>query len=76
MFALDEYARVSGVVQGRVQQGWVVPVAEGSSPFVHLLGWGIRVKHDHSVPMGQSLNDLPVCVRFSWIHWRGLCLTL
>jgi hypothetical protein len=54
LFALDEYARVSGVVQGRVQQGWVVPVAEGSSPFIHLLWWCIRVNHDHGSACGPE----------------------
>lgn len=69
--ALEERAQVSAVVSEEVRQGWVVPVPEPLQ-FVHPLGavpksdGGIRVIHDHSVPLGVGVNDHQVYVRYTW----------
>jgi hypothetical protein len=70
--ALEEAARVSAGLDEEVQQGWVIPVPPAFSAFVHPLGvvpkpdGGIRVIHDHSVPLGQSLNDHQVYLKLSY----------
>lgn len=69
--ALEAHDAVSAVVATEVAQGWVLPVAE-PSPFCHPLGavpksdGGIRVIHDHSVPVGVGVNDHEVYVRYTW----------
>lgn len=70
--AVEEQVGVSAVLAEELQQGWVVPVEEGFSSFVHPLGvvpkppGGIRVIHDHSVPVGQGLNDHQMYARLSY----------
>ena len=69
--ALQEHAMVSAVVADEVAQGWVTPVDQPSR-FVHPLGsvpkgdGGIRVIHDHSVPVGVGVNDHETYVRYTW----------
>lgn len=69
--AAAEAARVQQVLAEEVQQGWVLPVA-APPRFVHPLGvvpkssGGIRVIHNHSAPVGSSVNDQEVYVRYSW----------
>jgi hypothetical protein len=69
--ALEAADVISGMLVEKVAQGWVIPV---SAPplFVHPLGavpksdGGLRVIHDHSVPVGVSVNDALVYVKYSW----------
>jgi hypothetical protein len=77
-FSLPNYAsavaaaqQVSAVVADEVAQGWVIPAAVPPA-FVHPLGavpkgdGGVRVIHDHSVPVGAGINDHEVYVRYTW----------
>lgn len=64
-------ADVSSVVLDEVAAGWVTAV-DTPPAFVHPLGavpksdGGFRVIHDHSVPVGASVNDNEVYVRYTW----------
>ena len=70
--AADHASQVSVTLSEELQQGWVAPVDEGFSPFVHPIGvvpkgsGGIRIIHDHSVPVGLGLNDHQIYVRLSY----------
>jgi len=70
--AMHDAPEVSAVLADELQQGWVAPVDEGFSPYVHPLGavpkgnGGIRVIHDHSVPVGLGLNEHQVYARLSY----------
>lgn len=77
-FSLPNYAsalaareHVSCVVRDEVAQGWVLPVA-APPRFVHPVGavpksdGGVRVIHDHSVPVGAGVNEHEVYVRYTW----------
>eukprot|EP00775_Hariotina_reticulata_P015336 gene15336-biopygen14581 len=69
--ALQESSTISNMLAAEVAQSWVVQVPTRPR-FVHPLGavpksdGGIRVIHDHSVPLGSSVNDHEVYVRYSW----------
>jgi hypothetical protein len=69
--AVDAAAQVQRVLSEEVRQVWVLP-APDPPRFVHPLGvvpkstGGIRVIHDHSAPVGSSVNDQQVYVRHSW----------
>jgi len=69
--ALQEAPVISAMLAEEVAQGWLVPVSE-QPRFVHPLGavpksdGGLRVIHDHSVPLGSSVNDHEVYMRCSW----------
>ena len=69
--ALEASHEVQTGLQEEVQRGWVIPVASPPK-YVHPLGvvpkptGGIRVIHDHSVPIGACVNDLETYVSYSW----------
>ena len=69
--ALDASSAVLENLLDEVSKGWVIPVDKPSS-FVHPLGvvpkstGGIRVIHDHSVPVGACVNDFEMYMAYSW----------
>lgn len=70
--ALEERERLGVIIQEEIERGWITEVSEPPQ-FVHPLGVvpkpssnGIRVIHDHSVPVGQGLNFQQVYVRYTW----------
>ena len=69
--AMEASAAVLEGLQDEVRRGWIVPVAV-PPPFVHPLGvvpkstGGIRIIHDHSVPVGACVNDMEMYVSYAW----------
>ena len=70
--ALSEHDRVSEVVAEDLAHGRLLPIGPESAHYVHPLGAvpkppnGIRVIHDHSYPVGSSLNDHQRHWRLAW----------
>jgi hypothetical protein len=69
--AVEAADTIRAMLAEEVAQGWVLPV-DSPPRFLHPLGavpksdGGIRVIHDHSVPLGCSVNDTERYLKCSW----------
>lgn len=69
--ALESAGVIRDMLREEVDQSWIVQVPEAPS-HIHPLGavpksgGGLRVIHDHSVPLGASVNDHEIYVRYTW----------